>query len=370
MEGIAHFLLTCGLILGCTSLPFPVPYASPYIYQWRPPRGQSSFQPNPAVLPPRYTSPSFVGPLTPHQMTDRALTLLEARWTGPTGRIIKGRNANPGEVPYQLNIAKDDKIKKKHTDANCGGVLVDVYDIQFALTAAHCVHYGYPDRWATYPVSWIRVIAGDYNIKVTEAQQQIRAPESMIMHDQYNMDLEAPKNDIAIIFYKRPFTITSFVSPLRLPEHNWNVPGSGIVSGWGSITKDAPTYPDTLMLTWLYTVYPKECKRYGTTYKQFCMLGDLNGASTCFGDSGGPMAAKNKTLGTDWYGLDSWYLAGLTSYGVNGKCGDYYYPTVYVRVSTYIDWIRIQVNKYIDDKRWPTKIPAEGAGRRSDWDGK
>lgn len=44
----------------------------------------------------------------------------------------------------------------------------------------------------------------------------------------------------------------------------------------------------------------------------------------CTGDSGGPLVQNTK-------------LVGITSFGL--ACGEQAYPTVYVRVSTYLDFI-------------------------------
>ena len=47
------------------------------------------------------------------------------------------------------------------------------------------------------------------------------------------------------------------------------------------------------------------------------------------GDSGGPLVVQRVD--------NSYYLAGITSFG--GFCGNEKMPSVYTRVSEYIDWI-------------------------------
>ena len=55
------------------------------------------------------------------------------------------------------------------------------------------------------------------------------------------------------------------------------------------------------------------------------------GKGTCKGDSGGPLACQNQD--------GSWFLAGIVSFGTAEGCALEGWPSVYVDVSKYIDWI-------------------------------
>lgn len=54
------------------------------------------------------------------------------------------------------------------------------------------------------------------------------------------------------------------------------------------------------------------------------------------GDSGGPLVYKPLKS-------DQWILIGVTSYGYG--CGRYFYPGVYTKVSTYLNWIKKMIQQ-------------------------
>lgn len=61
------------------------------------------------------------------------------------------------------------------------------------------------------------------------------------------------------------------------------------------------------------------------------------GKDSCEGDSGGPLMVRQG---------QSWILAGIVSNGI--KCAEPNLPGVYARVSEYLDWIDITINKPVD----------------------
>lgn len=67
---------------------------------------------------------------------------------------------------------------------------------------------------------------------------------------------------------------------------------------------------------------------------QICAMGQVDDknitSDTCQGDSGGPLIYENKHNKKN-------YLVGLTSFGLG--CGSQFFPSVYTRVSNYIEWI-------------------------------
>ncbi|ODM87252.1 Trypsin-1 [Orchesella cincta] len=244
----------------------------------------------------------------------------------PTGRIVGGTNAQLSETPYQLRLI----IRKPGSVTNCGAVLVASFNIQFALTAAHCVN------GATASPSKMEVIAGLHNLKRKTGSEQTKNPIRVVKHSRYTSGNSA--NDIAILFFATRFNPTSAVHQVK-------------ISGWGSTSIGRPNsqsiYPDILQVLTISTLDNAECQRrfghLGTiTSKQICLLQPGVMVGSCTGDSGGPAA-----------GIDSngrMYVAGLSSYHLGG-CGGGRFPMFYTRVSAYISWIQRRVNEFKNSQR-------------------
>jgi len=66
--------------------------------------------------------------------------------------------------------------------------------------------------------------------------------------------------------------------------------------------------------------------------------GDVNGGrGTCTGDSGGPLACVNQSLTT-------WILIGVVSWA-KIPCAGPKGPTVFTRVSAFVQWINSAIEK-------------------------
>lgn len=77
--------------------------------------------------------------------------------------------------------------------------------------------------------------------------------------------------------------------------------------------------------------YKDEEDDIDVTDNQICAGVLTGGKDTCQGDSGGPLQivkSDNKCMA---------YIIGITSFG--GYCGGQNSPSVYTRVSAYLDWI-------------------------------
>ncbi|ODM88799.1 Trypsin-1 [Orchesella cincta] len=265
----------------------------------------------------------------------------------PTSRIVGGTPARSGQVSYQLYMkGQTSKGERYH----CGAALVDEYNIQFAITAAHCVYDGYPHHSDAVDPKKVRIVAGEISLKTKSGREQYRTPHRIVMHENFKYDEDHPDDDIAIMFYRKAFTVNFYVQPIALPDYLWAQPRKMTISGWGSTTP-LPNLrdPDTLQVSQIDTLDNGICGHFykwnpaaeapQVTWKQICIL-DLNrNNGFCDGDSGGPGVAWNKTS-------SKLYLAGIGSYYL-GDCGDKDRPAVYTRVSAYTDWIRSQVAEYI-----------------------
>ncbi|ODM88593.1 Trypsin-1 [Orchesella cincta] len=252
-------------------------------------------------------------------------------------RIIGGMNATSRQIPYQLRLLVKTTAKKRKA---CGAALVEAFGVQFALTAGHCIRDD-PLTTAADPDNML-LTAGKYNLKISSSSTQLRNPVSAIMHELYKPYTNDRTYDIAILFFEPPFKLSSKVKTIELPEYLWAQPAKVEISGWGSTTGSSkPKTPDILQVLEIRTMDNEECK-YSfeskinkVTEKMMCLLNP----GVKVGDSGGPARALNTTNGRS-------YLAGLSSYHL-GACGNGRSPSVYTRVSAYVNWIQNQVNDYL-----------------------
>ncbi|CAL8136271.1 unnamed protein product [Orchesella dallaii] len=268
---------------------------------------------------------------------------------GPQGRIIGGVDATDGQVSYQLYLKG--KVHKNNAIYYCGAAIIDEYNVQFALTAAHCVYDDWPARFSTVNPKNVRLTAGEIDLKVKSGREQYRTPHRIVMHELFQNDQAHPFYDIAIIFYRKPFTINYYVQPIPLPDYMWEQPKRVRISGYGSTTR-YPNFNDAekLQVADERTIDNYYCGNYFkynyTTqihpivdWTQICLLEEGRHVGFCIGDSGSPATTWNQSAG-------KYYIAGIGS-AYLGDCGDGRWPAIYTRVSAYTDWIRHQVSEYI-----------------------
>lgn len=190
---------------------------------------------------------------------------------------------------------------------------------------------------------------GAHLITENEIDQQTRilAGNSAIIHESYSFLFY--RNDIALItFPKEPIELNECVQLVRLPsisDINESFSGKLVtVSGWGKDSDKADSISPALRFVELNVVSNFVCWRY---YLQFLRTSDICASgmkslmkSTCNGDSGGPLvfteADGEKTL------------VGIVSFGSILGC-EKGYPSVYTRVTSYLDWISTKTEIPIRD---------------------
>ncbi|CAL8136273.1 unnamed protein product [Orchesella dallaii] len=210
----------------------------------------------------------------------------------PTGRIVGGTDAKSGQVSYQLFLrGKTAKGERYH----CGAALINEYNVQFALTAAHCVYDGYPHHKDTVEPRNVRLTAGEISLKTKSGREQYRTPHRIVMHESFEYDEDHPHDDIAIVFYRKPFTINYYVQPIALPDYLWAQPPRMTISGWGSTTPEPHlTDPDVLQVVDQRTLDNYICGKFYKTnyttqiynivdYRQICLLEDYRKVGFCEG---------------------------------------------------------------------------------------
>ncbi|GAB3996348.1 serine protease [Glycomyces albus] len=227
--------------------------------------------------------------------------------------VINGRQAAEGQYPWLVALGHADESATPHENQFCGGSAVTE---QVVLTAAHCVDWIEPDRFAIY--------SGSVDLE----SDDVVATEVAELH--VAEDYRSPTtfaNDWALVRLAEPIN----VAPIGLDHGS---PGfeSFEVAGWGLDENDQ--YPTVAHWAEVPYVADGPCARsYGGGFDAASMLcaGDLeNGeVDSCSGDSGGPLMAADAD--------GEPVLAGIVSWG--NDCALAGYPGVYSEVAAFSDAI-------------------------------
>ncbi|XP_029163067.1 trypsin-1-like [Nylanderia fulva] len=223
-------------------------------------------------------------------------------------RIVRGVNAKPSEIPYQVSLQYFITGR-----LFCGGIILNQ---QYVLTAAHCMNHE--------NIELVKVVVGS-DLKQPHAVHFI---ESVYIHKKYDL----LRNDIALIKLKTPLKFSTLVSPVVLPKQNETVIANSraIVSGYGAESYNG-IETDKLKVASIRIADQAYCKSMYWRFKQpifdtnICAYEPTVEKGSCQGDSGGPLTVDGK-------------LVGIVSWGYG--CSDRVYPAIYTRVSSYVNWIK------------------------------
>ncbi|CAL8294789.1 unnamed protein product [Lota lota] len=237
-------------------------------------------------------------------------------------RVIGGHDAQPNSWKWQISLQMNlyDDTYFYHI---CGGSLISA---SYVMTAAHCILS--PDA-ALY-----RVVAGEHNIYEYDGTEQFVGVERITVHPDWNDDL-AKGNDIALLRLATPVYNSGFVEIANMPYPDQMLPHdySCFITGWGLIDSIGGA-PDVLQQSPIAVVEHSLCSTHewwgSLALKTMICAGGDGLISGCQGDSGGPLNCL-----TD----GEWKVHGVVSYGPSGDCNQYSKPTVFTRVSSFLDWI-------------------------------
>lgn len=234
-------------------------------------------------------------------------------------RVVGGKQATPNSAPFIVSLQKSDNGKSTHF---CGGTILNA---NWIVTAAHCLSF-------KSLVNSTVVVAGSIEVDGKSSSVQKRSVDYYVVHDLFVGGI-APY-DIGLIYTKTAFKWTIAVQAAVLPKAETIPSGTASLYGWGSIsTTSVDKFPSLLQVVNLLPIITisqceKELGSYAINLHETNMCtGDLKqGLSVCKSDSGGPLMQGN-------------ILVGIVSWG-KMPCGQKDSPSVYVRVSSFISWIK------------------------------
>ncbi|XP_036141381.1 trypsin-1-like [Monomorium pharaonis] len=236
-------------------------------------------------------------------------------------QVVGGNEAPVGGYPFIVSL-------QLFSDHFCAGSILNE---RWIVTAAHCVDAVSP--------SLITVKAGKHNVNARENTEQEVSVVRGIIHENYGGGVGP--YDIGLLQLASPLKFNDRVKPINLPARGSD-PGKnekGLLSGWGSTsTSRVPVYPDKLQHVEVDYVDRATCHKAvldltgsSPVHETNVCSGPLTGGiSACSGDSGGPLISVRPGQGPELTGIVSW---GIIPCGTKGA------PSVYARVSLFIDWI-------------------------------
>ncbi|XP_036901066.1 chymotrypsin-C isoform X2 [Sturnira hondurensis] len=235
-------------------------------------------------------------------------------------RVVGGDNARPHSWPWQISLQYLRNDTWRHT---CGGTLIAS---NYVLTAAHCIS----NAW-TY-----RVGLGKNNLTLDDEEGSLYVGvDTIFVHEKWNSFLV--RNDIALIKLAEPVELSDTIQVACLPKEgsvmSQNYPC--YVTGWGRLSTNGPI-AEELQQGLQPVVDHATCTQkdwWSVLVKDTMVCAGGDGiTSACKGDSGGPLNCQAEN--------DSWEVRGIVSFGSGLGCNTLKKPTVYTRVSAYIQWIK------------------------------
>ena len=256
-------------------------------------------------------------------------------------QISGGDPASMDRYPYMVSLRDPDDKNAPHM---CGGALIRP---TIVLTAAHCWKDGRPGSPPVVHV-WIDEDQGFEVLSVAKA----------VRHDAWNLNWR-DGSDLALLFLSSPAKNPSLLKLMPQPAELYSFTLMATM-GWGDTNADeysaAPRPPEQLQKAEVFYQSPQECKKllgnelggYAETLASstMCVIEGPSGASTCSGDSGGPLILE----GSSW---EEDVAVGVLSFGA-ADCRDSK-PSVFTRLSSFDAFILEETS--LKRKAAPERFP-------------
>ncbi|KAM7402429.1 hypothetical protein PAMP_017671 [Pampus punctatissimus] len=233
-------------------------------------------------------------------------------------RVVGGEVASPNSWPWQISLQYRYGSSYYHT---CGGTLIDR---RWVMTAAHCV-----DSERTW-----RVVLGEHDLNSYSGSEQILEVTDVYIHPKWDSGRVSAGYDIAMLQLSAEATLNSKVQLGSLPPSGQILPNNNFcyITGWGR-TSTGGSLSAQLKQAYLPVVDHEICTSpdwWGSTVKNSMVCAGGGAEAGCNGDSGGPLNCL----------VDGkYYVHGIASFVSGYGCNTFQKPTVFTRVSAYIDWI-------------------------------
>lgn len=238
-------------------------------------------------------------------------------------RVVGGEVAKPNSWPWQISLQYKSGSSYYHT---CGGSLIRP---GWVMTAAHCV-----DSARTW-----RVILGEHDLSVNSGREQVKEVSRVYIHPNWDSSRVGNGFDIALLRLSSNVSLNSYVQLAALPPSGQILPHNNLcyITGWGRTSTGGPLSPE-LKQAYLPVVGYETCSKpdwWGSSLKTTMVCGGGAAESGCNGDSGGPLNCM--VNGT-------YVVHGIASFVSGYGCNYPKKPTVFTRVSAYIDWMDTILN--------------------------
>ncbi|XP_037641201.1 elastase-1-like [Sebastes umbrosus] len=233
-------------------------------------------------------------------------------------RVVGGEVAKPNSWPWQISLQYKSGSRYYHT---CGGTLIER---GWVMTAAHCVDS---------PRTW-RVILGEHDLYSDSGREQTMTVNNVFIHPRWDPTRLGSGFDIALLRLSSLATLNSYVQLGSLPQRGQILPHNNLcyITGWGRTSTDG-SLSAQLKQAYLPLVDYKTCSRpdwWGSQIATTLVCGGGGAEAGCNGDSGGPLNCLVN---------EKYYVHGIASFVSSMGCNAPKKPTVFTRVSAYIDWM-------------------------------
>uniref|UniRef100_A0A3Q1F1D9 pancreatic elastase n=1 Tax=Acanthochromis polyacanthus TaxID=80966 RepID=A0A3Q1F1D9_9TELE len=177
-----------------------------------------------------------------------------------------------------------------------------------------------------------RVVLGEHDLYTNSGREQILDISQVYVHPDW--DSYTITNDIALLKLSSPATLNSYIQLGALPPSGEILPNNSYcyITGWGRTATDG-NISNELKQAFLPSVDHETCSSpdwWGSIVKTTMVCAGRLEDSGCDGDGGGPLNCLIN---------GKYYVHGVTSFVSSLGCNVIRKPTVFTRVSAYIDWM-------------------------------